>query len=237
MKKVLTVCLVFAMIIAMSVQVFAEPGAFTNSPSKNKAPILVSATNESEECIAQIIITAYGDRDQLSPEARKNIEEAYSMIVGAEYLDSLIASIEELANKLGVKVSDLAVSDLFDISATDCNGHEDHGHFDIVLKADTLKNFVCLLHYYNGEWRIVDNVQVTNNGEHLEFDEDEFSPFAIVVSTVDLSDDASGEQPGGEQPGDDDNNNGVWIAVGAGIILLLIAIIIAVILLKKKKKI
>lgn len=182
MKKILVVCLAVVMLLSMSLVAFAEPGSFQVSPSTRPAPQLVSGKNVSEGCAAQIIITAYVDRDELPEETRKKIEEAYSMIVGAEHLGKLSEAIAKLAKERGVDVEDLAVSDLFDISATDCNAHVEHGHFDITLKADTLNNFFALLHYYNGEWRIVENAEVTNNGEHLEFDEDEFSPFAIVVN-------------------------------------------------------
>ncbi|MBR3692613.1 MAG: LPXTG cell wall anchor domain-containing protein [Clostridia bacterium] len=183
MKKVLTAILVLVLVLSLSFSVLAAPANFISSPSTEEAPGLVSGTNVSEDCVAQLIITAYAERDELPAEIRALLEEAYKMITEAGDLSELNAKVKEIAEKMGLDMKDLAVSHLFDISTTDCDGHADHGHFDVTLSADTLHNFVCLLHYYNGEWRIVENAQVTNNGEHLEFDEDEFSPFAIVVST------------------------------------------------------
>lgn len=201
MKKIIMICMVFAMVASMSISAFATTGGFASSPSGNLAPRLVDATNESEDCEAQLVITAYGNRDEMSEEARQRIESAYATIIGTEDISSLNAELSVLAGKLGIKTTDLAVSDLFDISATECNGHSEHGHFDITLKADTLNNFVCLLHYYNGEWHMVENAEVTNHGEHLEFDEDKFSPFAIVVSAQNIV----------EEP--TQNNVGVIVAI------------------------
>jgi flagellar basal body-associated protein FliL len=212
MKKVLIVCMVLVMLASTSIAVFAASGAFVESPSKNPAPELVEGKNTSEDCAAQIIIAAYGDRDELTAEQRQKLEAAYAMIIGTQDLSTLNGALKTLAEQRGVSASDLAVSDLFDISATECDGHADHGHFDITLKADTLKNFVALLHYYNGEWRLVENAEVTNNGEHLEFDEDEFSPFAIVVSTADI---VVPPEPA---------NNCLWIIL---LILLLVIILVA----------
>lgn len=184
MKKFITVCLMLALLVSMSVSVFAENGGFLVSISRNQAPVLVGAENESDDCVAQLLITAYADRAELPDEIRTKLEEAYKIIVENPDLSALNAELKETAEALGVNVTDFAVSDMFDISLTDCNGHEDHGHFDITLKPEFLENFVCLLHYYNGEWRVVKDAKVTGNGEHLEFTEDEFSPFAIVVNTA-----------------------------------------------------
>ena len=85
------------------------------------------------------------------------------------------------------------------------------------MKSDALKNFVCLLHYYNGEWRIVEDAKVTQNGEHLEFTEKEFSPFAIIVST-------EVEEADAPQTGD---NLAMYIALGAIAGLCLIALAVA----------
>ena len=186
MKKLVVICLIFVLTVYMSISAFAATGGFVSSPSGNPAPELVVGKNETDGCEAELIITAYGRRDRLSVDARQKIEEAYSIIIGTEDLTSLNKDIGTIAKDLGVSASSLAVSDLFDISSTDCDDHANHGHFDITLKSDTLKNFVCLLHYYNGEWSVVESAEVTHNGEYPEFDADEFSPFAIVVSSEEV---------------------------------------------------
>jgi hypothetical protein len=171
-----------------------------------------------------VVITAYGDRNDLTAEQRQKLEEAYAMIVGAENLTTLNAGLATIAQQLGVNTTDLAVSDLFDISATDCDGnHADHGMFDITLKAETLNNFVALLHYYNGEWRVIDNAEITNNGEYLEFTEKEFSPFAIVVSTADIE----------PQPA---SNNFGWIIAIIVAVIIILAFIWFLLFYRKKKE-
>ena len=225
MKKVLVILMALVMMATMCVSVFAAPGAFVNSPSKNPAPILVEGKNEAEGCTATVVVTAYGDRNDLTAEQRQKLEEAYAMIVGAENLTTLNAGLATIAQKLGVNTTDLAVSDLFDISATECAGnHADHGQFDITLKAETLGNFVALLHYYNGEWRVIENAEITNNGEHLEFTEKEFSPFAIVVSTTDI------------EPQPTPNNWGWIIAIIAAVIIILVLIWFLLFYRKKKEE-
>ena len=193
MKKLMMIGLVLAMALNMSLSVFAATGAFASSPSGQQAPVLVEAENESDDCVAQLLITAYGDRDEMSEKSRLQIEEAYAVILGTQDLSVLNEGVSEIVQDLKIETTDLAVSHLFDISASECNGHADHGHFEIKLEVDTLRNFVCLLHYYNGEWRIVENAEVTEDGSCLVFDEKEFSPFAIVVYT-------------GEEPLEPDSN-------------------------------
>lgn len=186
MKKIIIVCMVLMMVVSMTVLVFATPGSFVESPSQNPAPELIEGKNTSEGCVAQVIVTAYGDRHELTAEQRQKLEEAYAMIVGTQDVSTLNAQLAPLAAELGINTSNLAVSDLFDISVTNCDDHGNHGAFNIILKADTLNNFVCLLRYTNGAWVIVDGAEVTNEGKYLEFTEDEFCPFAIVVSTTDI---------------------------------------------------
>ena len=208
MKKIVMFFLAIAMVVSMSISVFATAGGFTSSPSRNPAPELVSGKNESADCVSELVITAYGDRNDLSEEARREFEEAYSEIIGTQDLSTLNSEIKDIAESLGVEVSELAVSDLFCIEDTDCENHGNHGRFNIALKAETLNNFVCLLHYYNGEWLVVEDAEVTENGE-LSFSEKEFSPFAIVVST-------------GKTPAKSDNSGlitGIIIAVIVVVVL------------------
>ena len=233
--------MVCTLVIGMSISAFAAANGFVSSPSTNTAPVLVSATNV-EGCSAQIVITAYGNRNTLPENVCKQLEDAYAAIVAAGDLSTLNSDVAAIAESLGVSASDLAVSDLFDISSTACDDHNNHGHFDITLKSEYLKNFVCLLHYYTGTWRIVDNAEVTNNGTHLEFDEKEFSPFAIVVSTKDLAvQPGETTQPGEDTtvPGDDidqpDGNNLWWILIIIAILLIAIAIVVAVTVKKKSE--
>lgn len=222
MKKVFVICLAAVLAAVMSFSALATGTVFLESPSRKPAPELVKGESQSEGCEAQIIITAYGDRDQLPEEERQKIEYAYSAILGAENMAELNEVVRTVAEEKGVAVETLAVSDLFDIRSTDCDDHELHGHFDITLKAETLKNFVCLLHYHGDVWHVVDSAEITNNGEHLEFDAEEFSPFAIVVSTDPV-----------EEPSD---YTAAIIAAAASLAVLAILVVVLLKLKKKKKE-
>lgn len=184
-KAMVLIVALLVMALGLTAVSSAAPGVFVSSPSGNPAPELVSGDAEADDCVAKLEITPYSERDQLPAFLREQIEAAYGEIVNAEDVGDLTAAVEQLAQQLGIPVEDLAVSDLFDIHYYNCDDHDRHGHFDIVLKSDLLKNFVCLLHRQNGQWHIVEGAKVTNNGEHLDFDASDLSPFAIVVNTGD----------------------------------------------------
>lgn len=228
MKKLLVLTLAALLILTWSVAAFAT-GSFVTSPSTKGAPELVDAKNESEDCVATLLIKSYAERHSLPEDVRAMFEAAYNAIKNTADLTTLNQKLAQLASEKGYAAADLAVSDFFDISSTDCASHDNHGHFDITLKADALKNFVALLHYYNGEWRVVEDAKVTENGTHLEFTEDEFSPFAIVVYTG---------EPIVEEPTGLTVGQGILIGVGAvtvagGLFALIWFVVIPAI--KKKK--
>lgn len=212
MKKLFALVLTLVIAVCACVCVSAT-GGFVSSPSNNQAPVVVGFETDLEGCPAVIICTAYADREELGTDTRKKLEDAYETIVNAMDLSELCADLEEVAKQFGAKVENLAVSDMFDISAVGCDLHENHGHFKVEIKPTSLKNFVALLHYYKGEWRIVEDVEFNEDGT-LEFVEDEFSPFAIVVDI-------------GEE------DAGLW---WLWILLVIAALLIFFIIWKKSKK-
>lgn len=183
MKKILAVCLALVMVFSLGITAFAAPNGFVSSPSENGAPELDSFVPSDEDCEAEIIITAYADREELPEELRDLLEEAYAEVVDADDLTTLSEALKKLAAKKNIKAENLLVSDLFDIHATGCDNHDEHREFVITLNADTLKNFVGLLHKKdNGSWELIDDAKVVNDGTALKFTVDSFSPFAIVVN-------------------------------------------------------
>lgn len=181
MKKILIFLLTVVMLATLGVTAFAEPGSFVISPSKNKAPELIDGTNNSHECTAKLVITAYADRYTLSDEKREIIEGAYDQIVASKDLTAFNADFAKYVKDNGYNLEDLAVSDLFDVSYHACETHGEHGAFTITVKTETLNGFVGLLHLNNGKWEYIDNAKV--DGDKLTFVVDELSPFAIVVDT------------------------------------------------------
>lgn len=185
MKKILTIFMLSLLVFNLTVSSFAaDLGSFMQSPSSKRAPTLVSGGSDEHPCEKPLIITAYGDRDQLSEQLRKDIETFYSKIMGVQNLVAICPELREIANKQGIPSANLAVSELFDISDS-CGKVEKE--FDIVIKSETLDNFIGLIHYYNGEFVLVENAKVKEvDGElHLYFTTEGLSPFAIVVNTGD----------------------------------------------------
>lgn len=203
MKKVFAVCLALVMMASMSITAFASNGGFVSSPSANQAPELTSYKNESSDCVARIVLNSYSSSN-LTGDARVQMDKAYNTIVASSDLSKLNTGLTDIAKKQNVKVSDLAVKDLFDVSHTECAGHDNHGTFTIELAPETLNNYVCLMRYSNNKWDIVSGAKITSDGKHLQFTTDVFGPFAIVVKTT---------NSGSESPETGDNGIVALLAV------------------------
>lgn len=192
MKKLFAIIVTVALMLTMSVSVFAAPGQFVQSPSTNSAPTLISVEKDNEDCTADLIITSYSERYLLPAELKALIEKAYDEIVSSKDLSTLHADLAAVAASLNIAGTNLKVSDLFDIRYEGCEDHDETHTFTIVLGADTLHRFVGLMHMnLNGEWELIKNAKVVNNGEALQFSISNLSPFAIVVDTSD----AEGDSP------------------------------------------
>ena len=224
MKKVVAICLMMVMVLCMSVNVFAAPSGFVSSPSGNPAPTVVAFEPNNDDCTGRLVVTPYGDRHELSDALRAMFEKAYNEIVNSGDLTKLNADFAKLVADRNLTADKLAVSDLFDIHVSGCDYHDEHVDFDITLDADTLSRFVGLLHMNkDGVWELVTDAEVINNGEHLKFSADSFSPFAIVVDT-------SSGSPDAPQTGD---NSMIHIYA---IIMVVSALAIVVITVKSRKQ-
>ncbi len=183
MKKALVFVLALVMSLTLSLTAFAAPNGFTVSPGANAAPEIMDFENSSEGCLAELILAAYADRASLDADTRAALEAAYGDIVNASNLGSLTADLAALAQTLGIKIEDLAVSELFDIEHT-CDEHDGHGgKFTIKLKSQALQGFVGLLHKNGDKWELVDDATLASDGLYITFSVSDLSPFAIVVKT------------------------------------------------------
>ncbi len=215
MKKLLVVLISAVMIASLSLTGFAA--SFVSSPSGNAAPTVDSFDFENDSCTATVVVTAYSQRNALSADAKAAIEAAYNSIKSSNDVSSLNADLAALAKSKDIKGTNLAVSDLFDVTYTGCNAHTGHGKVTVTLKAETLKDFVGLLHYVNGGWELVSGA--TAEGGKLTFTVDSLSPFAIVV-------DATPDSP----PTDDNGTVYLLVAIAA------LSLAAAVICFKKSRK-
>jgi hypothetical protein len=218
MKKFLAVAFALLLIATTNTVAFAA-GSFVSSPTGQNAPVLVEFDNESEECEAEVKITAYSDREALSEEAKNDLVEAYEAIAGAEDIGTLSADIAAVADKLGLSSKALVVSDLFDVSYSNCDVHQAHRGFTITIKPTSVENFAAILHYEDAEWEVIEGS--VENGEIVFFTES-LSPFAIMVY----------EGTPVEQPSD---NVSPWFVSFLLLILLLVIALIVWLTSKKKK--
>ena len=220
MKKLLAVSLAVILVFSLGFTTFAN--GFVQSPSNNSAPVVDEAEtkNETAGCTAEIEITPYSERDELPAELKKQMEDVYKKISEATDVSALSTELKSFCDKNKINTKDLAVSDLFDIAYEGCTAHDGHGQFTIALKAETLKNFVALLHYDGSKFELVEGAKVSADGTKLTFKIDDFSPFAIVVNT-------KGTSTG------DTFNLGLWIAILSASVVALAAV--AFIGFKRKK--
>lgn len=183
MKKLLTLVLVLTMTLTLDLSVFAGPGGFVASPSGNDGPT-VEEEDPSDGCSAKIVVTPYVKRDTLPTDARALIEKAYWEIVGAPDIGELNKDLKTLAEQLKITTDALAVSDLFDVRFTGCDDHREHGPIAVKLKAETLKNFVALMHFNGETWELIDAKIEGENADILAFDFQKVGPYAIVVDVT-----------------------------------------------------
>lgn len=180
MKKFLSICLILMMVMGITLTATAAPAGFVSSPSATAAPQLVSSTPKTEGCTARLVITPFSKKSTLPADVLAAMDAAYQEIIanGGD-LTKLTSALADILKSKKLSIADIAISDLFDVTNYDCNDHQSHDGFDIVVSDDSLKHFVALLHRKNGKWEVVDNAKIV--GDYLHFSVDTLSPFAVVV--------------------------------------------------------
>lgn len=221
MKKILAALMALILAVGMTVSATAAAGAFVSSPSGNLAPVLVEVSNESEECTAELVITAYADRAALGEAGAAAMVAAYNSLAGNADLSGAVPAVSALAAELGISTADLAVSDLFDVSYSDCDTHEGHGAFTVTVRPASAENACAVLHYVDGAWEVL---ACTVDGGNVTFVTEELSPFAIAVHN------------GLPEPEPTPVLPIVLGCIGGGAGLALIFFFIILLLKKKKKK-
>ena len=193
MKKVLAMFIAVMMLVSLSVPAFAAKGSFLISPGQNGAPEII---DYDCTCDGELIITPYKDRNTLSEEYKADFESSYAAIAGATDLTEVNKELIKIAKAKKLATQDLVVSDLFYAHVEGCTVHDhvstysmrsnsvklEHGTYTITLKADTLKKFVALMNYVDGDWQMVEEAKITSEG-YLQFTTDNLGAFAIVVHT------------------------------------------------------
>lgn len=181
MKKILAICLAVILVVSAGVLAFAQ-GGFVSSPSGNDAPTIVEIIYEDGSCKPKVIVTPYSESEDLEDEKEDDMNEAYDEISMNADLSKLCPALKDISVAIGVNHLRFAVSDLFDVSVYHNLPHDFCGKITIKLSAETLKNFVALMHRNaQGVWEIVPDVVVDHANQTITFSAKDFSPYAIVV--------------------------------------------------------
>lgn len=180
MKKILAIVLMLVMVSAMTFSAAAAPANFLQSPTFNKTPIIIDFECSDPDWKGEIYITSFGDRNVLDLIEREKLEDAYNSIRDALNISTLIPEISGIASNLNVSPENLGISDLFHIGISDSTD----GKFKIKLDSETIKNFVGLVYFENGEWHIVEDATVDDNG-YLVFTSELPRAYAVVVNADD----------------------------------------------------
>ena len=172
MKKLLVLCSLLISVLAFSFTVKAN-GGFVDSPSLyDETELAEDSTGTYNKNIA---LSGFGNRDQLPEEVKAVLEEAYNTIKEADSVSQLNDTVDELLEDAGLENDDIAISELFDISAS-----EESNSYKVKIKLGSASYFFCLLHYTNGGWEVVSNASLDTE-DNLTFEVDSLSPFAVVV--------------------------------------------------------
>ena len=149
--------------------------------------------DELDDCTTTVILTPYTSIDNApTTKIKEDLIAAYNSIKSVTTYDQLTSEVIIEARKKGVTVNDLVIRDLFDISKTFTKEHHDDNLHDvdsienIIIKTKTLKNFICLLHYKNGVWNVVPDVEILDDTT-LRVSVASLSPFAIILANVDIN--------------------------------------------------
>lgn len=219
MKKIIAICLSFIIAASATVTVFAAPANFWGSPSGKPSPEIISFKSSDPNSTLQLILTPYSDRNDLSDGQIALLEKAYDSIRNAKSLTELNAELADVVAKLEIDSKYLAVTNIFDIHFVGSDNQSQK--FEIVLSVDELNNFVGLLHMNkDGVWELVSDAKIEQDGDHLVFSVDSFSPFAVVVDTT------------GESP-----KTGDSVMIISAIVLAVSVVALAAITVKRKKQI
>ena len=94
MKKIITVFIAIIMVLCISVSATAAAAGFVSSPSSKPAPEI--SDSKSDDCTGSLVIVPFSDRNSLSDDEKKQIEDAYNSITNnANALGKLTPALED----------------------------------------------------------------------------------------------------------------------------------------------
>lgn len=236
MKKLFAICLAIVMIASLSIGVLAAPHGFVNSPSGGRRPpVLIYFQPVDDDCTSTVIITSFGDKDNLSDADRQKMEDAYNDIINADSLVDLIEALVDIAGQLGLSAKNLGVGDLFHLGCEGCDDHEGHDKFNISLDAEGLDKFVGVMYRDDdGNWHWIEDAKVVDG--KVQFTGQGYHPYAVVLNNTEGAG-GSGDSGDSGNTGDKPSKTGDTsiIAICASVMAVSAAALV-VVLVKNKKQ-
>lgn len=230
----------------------ASAASFTPSVEQKEAPAVTTVTDKSGNEAAALIIDAQGNEVAgvpvtdlaVTPVAKANqaggqvseaLTRAYEQIKNASSLTEVAPQLEKALQTSApdVKVSDLVVRDVFDVSVTGAaadflaqEGNTITIRFDVKAAPGTA--LVVLHNYAGSDWEVISNDRVARNADgSVDVTFDSLSPIAFLVNSADVEVDPEG--PTSPQTGD----SGLP-AAGIAVVLLGCAVLTGAYLVRKK---
>ena len=184
MKKVLAICMMIVLVASIGLSALAAPNGFVSSPSGGKRPPVMDFFDPvDEDCTANLVITPFGDKNNLPENQRKEMEDAYNDIVNADNLTDLNKDLADAAKDQGIDPEKLAVGDLIHLGCDGCADHANHEKFQVSLDVEGLDKFVGVIYRDdNGDWQWVKDAKVQDG--KLQFTGEGYHPYAIVMDTT-----------------------------------------------------
>lgn len=176
MKKITALFLALLFLFSLSV-----PAMAALSPSRKKISgqffMLTSARTSVQ--VNNLLVTAYEDKNNVQSTDPEIKEEALLYLNDA--YDSSDKALTLAARRLGVQKKDMAVSQIFAITAKDSTDTEVAGATYMVKLSDAeVKNFAALLGKTpNGDWKMITDAKVQDGV--LSFTTDVPMSFAILT--------------------------------------------------------
>ena len=192
--------------------------------------------DENHKCLVVTPLSEAETSTEIPDEAEEMLLWVYDQILtnGMSFFEGCEGLQELIEANLGAgkTVQDLVVKDLYDVSVL-CEPLEAYLEpegtticldFDLNLAPGT---FVTVLTYKGGQWKMIENVELLENGTVTCTVYENFCPVAILVNETD------GEPVIETVNTGDISNMGLWLAVAAA---SLAAIVVCIIGLNKSKK-
>jgi len=142
-------------------------GTFVGSVYNPGAPVVTTVEEEGEPAV---VVTPYSEASSLPQNLHDQVEAAYKAVAEEADLTSLNEKLKEAAGD-----NEIAASDVFVLSTQSSF----NSPVKVVLKDETVDNFIGVLCYNNGTWEWV---EAEVNGSELSFSIEKEAPYVLFAA-------------------------------------------------------